>query len=173
MSVDEAQKRVEQLYRCYLNALYATGYFRQVHLNTTRYAQHFDFSIGVGTAVSGGSGLSILADQRLAWLCAALTSTSVILSVAKANYNWAEKVKYTSDLTEKYGRLAGKYEILIDEINSKCKYDEKMDESFSLLRKEELDFSPQIFPDLNLEKQKEIQNRIKSSIDYKNWWRPT
>jgi hypothetical protein len=62
-------ERVKQLRDSYLNSVYAVDYYKESNDRTTQYARHFDFAIGLGAVTSGGSGLGILGDTRLAWLC--------------------------------------------------------------------------------------------------------
>jgi len=170
---EDSRGRVEQLYRSYLKCVYSTDYFKAVHHATSRFGTLFDFAIGLGAAVSGGSGLGILADPRFAWACGIITTVSIILTVAKTTYDWPGKLKFASDMVEKFGRLSGKYEILIDEIRYRRVFNQQYDETYRKLRDEEVTFSPALFPPMSIEKQREIQNAIKQRIDYKSWWRPS
>lgn len=163
-------ERVQQIHGSYLKSVYATDYFKEVHRQIMQFAKHFDFAIGLGAAVSGGSGLGILRDPRFAWVCAALTTMSVVLTIAKTSYDWPGKLKSSSDLVEKYGRLSGKYQILVEDMNYRKSFGDDFDSAYKKLRDEELGFSPSLYPSLSLEKQRQIQSAIKQRIDYRAWW---
>ncbi|OJX70439.1 hypothetical protein [Magnetospirillum sp. 64-120] len=166
------RKRVEQIYTTYLDAVYATDYFSEVHRATMTYGRFFDFAIGLGAAISGGSGLGILAHPSFAWLCAVITTLSIILTVAKSSYDWPGKMKMAAEMTEKYGTLSGKYQMLIEDINYVEQYSEKFEKIFQKLREEQALISTIPSPVLGEEKQREIQAAIKKRIPYKDWWRP-
>lgn len=166
------KERVAQIHVHCLNSVYATDYFKEVGRRVTRYAPHFDFAIGLGAALAGGSGLGILSNPNFAWLCGILTTASVILTVAKSSYNWPTRLNFASEMTEKYGRLSGKYLLLIDEMNYAKSFNDGFDKTYVALRNEELQFSPENYPDLSIDTQQKIQAAIKRRVPYPNWWTP-
>lgn len=167
------RRRVEQIYAAYLDALYAADYFSEVHRSTTAYGRLFDFAIGLGAAISGGSGLGILANPNFAWVCGTITTVSIILTAAKSAYDWPGKLKLAAQMTEKYGSLSGKYQMLIDDINYSEEFTDKFEQTFQKLRDEEASISSAPFPPLDQDKQRELQAAIKNRIHYQNWWRPS
>lgn len=166
------RERVRQIHHAYLDALYATEYFKAVHARTTRYARHFDFAIGLGAAVSGGSGLGILGDPAFAWACGVFTTVSFILTVAKAAYDWPGKLKSAAEMVEAYGRLSGRLLALVQDMNYRRSWQDEFDAAFVKLRDEEASFSADIYPPLPATVQAEIQAGIKRRVKYNEWWTP-
>lgn len=173
VATSSPKERVAQIHKRCLNSIFATDYFKEVGRRVTRYAPHFDFAIGLGAALAGGSGLGILSNPNFAWLCGLLTTASVILTVAKSSYNWPARLKLASEMTEKYGRLSGKYLLLVDEMNYAREFNEGFEKTYVALRNEELQFSQEDYPDLSIDTERKIQTAIKQRIPYSEWWRPT
>ena len=163
---------VEQVHKECLDALFARDYYKVFHATTTRYANVFDFAIALGSALSGGTGLGILANPAFGWLCGGITSLSVLLSIAKGVYNWPGKTKFAIERVQFYGSLYGKYQALVDDMNAAREWNDKFASQREALRVSANSGTADAFGDLSMDKQRAIQQGIKARIKYKEWWKP-
>ena len=116
--------------------------------------------------------MGILADPRFAWLCGFITTASIVLTVAKTTFDWPGRLKYATEMVEKYGRISGKYQLLIEDLNYRQVFNAELDDAFKKLREEELDFARDDYPKLKVELQEAIQDAIRKRINYGKWWKP-
>jgi hypothetical protein len=166
-------RRVKQVHECFLNAQFRHDYYSKEQSTVQQRMAHTDFAIGLGGALSGGSGLGILAVPQMAWACGALTTISTILAIAKASYNWPERLKRSTDLATHYDLLASDYMRLIDDLNVAQVWDSQSEARHSQLRLR-FDKPPTDYPfrTPSVKELREIQNAIKNRIKYKEWWKP-
>ncbi|MBR0801895.1 hypothetical protein JQ615_41960 [Bradyrhizobium jicamae] len=170
VQVDPNVEVINQTYRECLNALYERDYYQIAHSNTIQYARIFDYAIGLGSAVSGGSGLGILADPKFAWLCGTVTTVSVLLSVAKGVWDWPGKANFALQRVQFYQKLYSNYQRLVDDVNAAKKWTEEFAEKRNKLRDGATPEQPDPNPELNLATKRRIQNDIKSRLKYTSWW---
>jgi hypothetical protein len=161
---------VNQAYREGLGALFSRDYYKAVYSKTIQYSKVFDYSIGLGSAMSGGSGLGILANPNFAWVCAILTTISVLLSVAKGVWDWPGKAKFALERVQFYDECYSGYQSLIDDINVAKEWTLEIAKRRIDLRQKNTSSTPDPYPELSKKAQREIQNSIKSRINYTSWW---
>lgn len=162
--------RVNQVYREYLNAVFHKDYYRKRHEETVGYARHLDFLISLGTGIGGGTGLGILADPRFAWLCGIFTAISLVLSIAKATYNWPGKLDQSMKMVELYSRLSLRYRQLVEDIRYKRDWNDDFEKRFAELRRENEEIGPYDYPHWDDKKLRAVQEKVKARIKYENWW---
>lgn len=170
MAAAPAPPQVKQLHRECLEAFFREDYYKRLHANTVRYAKIFDFSIALGSAASGGSGLGILADPRFGWLCGLVTTASVLLSVAKGVWGWDAKTKFALERVQFYSDLDSKYMALVDDLNAAGAWSAEFEARRIQLRERSSPTTPDPYPELSKQKQDEIQAAIKDKVQYKTWW---
>jgi hypothetical protein len=162
-------QRVNQVYRAYLNAIYELEYYRADQERTMTWSRRWDFIIGLSAAISGGSGIGVLADPRLAWLCGVIATGSVILTVGKSVYDWPGRLKVDTERINDYSRLRYDYQYLKDDVESNRVWSNQLENRFLELRKrEQLPETP--YKRLNIKIRRAIQNGVKARYDYKRWW---
>ena len=172
LSTRQVRQRLRQIYIAYLDLTFHVDCYRELHSRTLKHTQFFDFAIGVGATTSGGSGLGILANPQFAWLCGALTSLSVILSVGKVAYDWPNRIKKSLELAEFYGVYAQHYRHLIDDINYRQNWNDQFNERHIKMRSEIAKAPTYPYRHLSEDEMRKIQKAIKKRINPKEWWRP-
>ena len=161
---------INQMYRECLAALFGRDYYQKLYNNTIWYSRVFDYSIGLGSAMSGGTGLGILANPNLAWLCGIITTASVLLSIAKGVWDWPGKTKFAMDRVQFYEKLYFDYKALVDDVNAAFEWNADFKARRESLRANSLPKPPDPYPELDEETKRVIQNAIKNRLDYKKWW---
>jgi hypothetical protein len=161
---------VNQTYRECLNAVYERDYYQALHSRTIQYARVYDYSIGLGSAVSGGSGLGILADPKFAWLCGIVTTVSVLLSIAKGVWDWPGKTKFALERVQFYDRLYSGYRRLVDDINAAKQWNADFAKRRNDLRDGSTPGTPDPYPQLRESVRRIIQDSIKKRMNYTSWW---
>lgn len=169
-SPPDGAERANQLYRAYLNCAFDEEYYRGRHKETLSYSNNFDMSIGLGAALSGGSGLGILADPAFAWVCGIITSGSVIASVAKASYKIDTRAQAAMDRVVFYGGLRAKLYDLIQDVQASCAWSPSFEGRFLDLREKISNFAPYPFSHWDADKLRGVQEIIKARTDYESWW---
>src|SRR5262245_35130657 len=109
---------VNQTYRECLDVLFERDYYQTLYEKTIRRSRVFDYSIGLGSAMSGGTGLGILADPNFAWVCGPVTTISVLLSIAKGIWDWPGQTKFTLERVQFYETLYQGYKSLVDDLDA-------------------------------------------------------
>jgi hypothetical protein len=166
----EIPPQVTQLHNECLNAMFREGYYKKLHASTVRYAKIFDFSIALGSAASGGTGLGILADPRFGWICGVVTTISVLLSVAKGVWGWDAKTKFALERVQFYSDLGSKYMALVDDVNAAAAWNPEFQARRAALRANGAPTTPDSYPELSKQTQQEVQDAIKASVPYTTWW---
>lgn len=161
---------VNQAYRECLDALYERDYYQELYNRTIRYARIFDYSIGLGSAMSGGTGLGILADAKFAWVCAVLTTVSVLLSIAKGIWDWPGKTKFALERVQFYGGVYSGYRYLIDDVNVAKQWNADFAKRRNDLRQNSTASTPDPYSQLSENARRSIQDAIKKRVSYTNWW---
>lgn len=161
---------INQMYRECLAALFKRDYYQEMYNKTIRYAKVFDYSIGLGSAASGGTGLGILANPQFGWLCAAMTTVSVFLSIAKGVWDWSGKSKFALDRTYFYSKLYTGYSSLVDDVNANREWNKSFSDRRDALRTASHPDAPDPYPELDVQVRRQIQDGIKSKVDYRKWW---
>src|ERR1700761_1591719 len=118
-SAGDESVRVNQIYRASLDSVYSVEFYSTLQVTTLRWVRWLDFVIGLAAAIAGGSGLGILKDPRLAWLCGCVTAASIILTVAKGVWNWPHRIQTISDRMKSYGALSARYKTVVEDIQYK------------------------------------------------------
>lgn len=162
--------RVNSAYRMYLTGHFEEAYYRKRydHLITT--SQHFDFVIALGAALSGGTGLGILADARFAWVCGVVTAASVLIAAFKGGYKWPEKLKVTLEILSTLSKLNAQASNLVDDIQHRKTWNDDFEARYKKLRDEYAAVPVYPFPHWSDEKLREIQNDIKNRKEYRKFW---
>ncbi len=168
---EQVSVRVNQVYRNYLNSLFWGEYYTAHHEAALKHARIFDFFIALGTLIAGGSGLGILAEPNLAWVCGLVTTIALVLSGLKTAYNWSNRIKVSSEKVAAYGGLSSEYHSLIEDINFRMAWTGDFENRFKRLR-EQTGKIPKSFDfgHLDTVRQRQIQNGIKDRIPYTKWW---
>jgi hypothetical protein len=161
---------VNQMYRECLVAAFKREYYQNLYNKTIRYAKVFDYSIGLGSAASGGTGLGILADARFGWICAIMTTVSVFLSVAKGVWDWSGKSKFALERAHFYGKLYAGYRALVDDVNAAQQWNDPFADRRNALRNGSTPDIPDPYPELREKVKRRVQERVKGQIDYRKWW---
>jgi hypothetical protein len=161
---------VNQVYRECLTAVYERDYYQALHGRTIQYARVYDYSIGLGSAVSGGSGLGILADPKFAWICGIVTTVSVLLSIAKGVWDWPGKTKFALERVQFYERLYSGYRRLVDDINASKQWNTDFAKRRNDLRDGSTPSTPDPNPQLSESVRRTIQDGIKKRMNYTSWW---
>ena len=161
---------VNQLYRERLGLLYERDYYLELYKRTIRYARVFDYSIGLGSAMSGGTGLGILADPKFAWICGIITTISILLSIAKGIWDWPGKTKFALDRIQFYDAAHSGYKSLTDDVNAAQQWNADFASRRNTLRQSSAPTTPDPYPQLSLKKKRSIQNAIKERVSYNTWW---
>jgi hypothetical protein len=169
---DSPAVRVKQIHYAYLDSVYEEDYYKAVHSEAVSYGKHFDFLIGLGGALSGGSGLGILADSRIAWICGIITACSLVLTVAKSNYDWPKKVEGAVKNIDFHSKMARSYLNLIEDMNYQRQWTDRFNEQYENLRAQRANAPAQLLPLLGIGARRDIQNQIKDRINFKQWWIP-
>jgi hypothetical protein len=154
----------------YLNALFHENYYKRLHVRTVTYAKAFDFTIALGSAASGGTGLGILADPRFGWLCAIVTTVSVLLSVAKGVWGWDQKTKFALERVQFYSDLNSKYMMLVDDLNAARTWRPDFETRRNEIRQKAMPPTIDPYGELPEKMKLAIQTSIKQTIPYKEWW---
>jgi hypothetical protein len=164
--------RVRQFYANYLDSIYYIDYYREMNNKISEYTKHMDFLIALGGALSGGSGLGILASQWMAIPCGIVTGASIILSAAEKSYDWPGKSKKVFDYMQKYSVLYTEYRNLFEDVQASRLWNSEFERRF-LASRERLDDIPlDEFPSLNLSIRERIQQEIEVRENPKSWWKP-
>jgi hypothetical protein len=163
--------RIAQIHRSYLDTEYRVDYYAFVRDRTSRFAKHLDFAIGMGALGSGGSGLGILGDPQFAWLCGILTTLSLILAVAKSNYDWPGRISKATELLEYFRSIATQYRNLIDDLNYRKTLSAEFETLHLKLRSDSLNAPADPYPSLSNKKQQKIQESTNSRINRAEWWK--
>jgi|SRR3954451_18602163 hypothetical protein len=161
---------VNQMYREYLNAQFQKGYYQELYGRTIKYSRVFDYSIGLGSAMSGGSGLGILASPNFAWICAGMTTVSVLLSIAKGVWDWPAKSKFGLDRVQFYDNLCAGYRSLVDDVNAQQDWTDEFARRRNGLRANSTPGAPDPYPQLSEKTKRSVQNGVKARIPYQSWW---
>jgi hypothetical protein len=159
-----------QMYRECLGALFERDYFHELYNRTIKYSRFFDYSIGLGSALSGGTGLGILANPSLAWLCGVVTTVSVLLSIAKGIWDWPGKTKFALDRVQFYEKLYFGYKTLVDDVNVAMAWNADFDKTRNALRANSVPTPPDPYPELAVATKRAIQDAIKNRTGYTKWW---
>jgi hypothetical protein len=110
-------ERANQVYKAYLDAIYNLDLYRADQDRTLTWSRGWDYIIGLSAAISGGSGLGILADPRLAWLCGGITTASIFLTVAKGTYDWPGRLKFDTERISDYNKLRLEWQYLKEDLD--------------------------------------------------------
>jgi hypothetical protein len=161
---------INQTYRECLGALFQRDYYQELYSRTIRYSRIFDYSIGLGSAMSGGSGLGILADPKFAWVCGPVTTVSVLLSIAKGVWDWPGKTKFTLERVQFYDDIYSRYQQLVDDLNVAKQWTDEFKNRRDNLRQNNRPPTADPYPQLGEKVQRAIQNSIKQRIKYTTWW---
>ena len=161
---------VNQTYRECLKVLFQRDYYQAFYDRTIKYSRAFDYSIGLGSAMSGGTGLGILADPRFAWVCGIMTTVSVLLSIAKGVWDWPGQLKFGLDRVQFYSGLHARYESLVDDINVACQWTNDFEKRRNELRSESGLSVADPYPQLDMAAKRAIQDAIKARVPYTTWW---
>jgi hypothetical protein len=94
----------------------------------------------------------------------------VLLSIAKGIWDWPGQTKFALDRVQFYSKLYAGYKALVDDVNVASAWNADFDARRNALRANSLPTTPDPYPELNRKTQKDIQNAIKSRVDYKKWW---
>lgn len=172
-AVGQDSDRIKNIYAAYLTSIFRRDYYKSLRESVQKTCSHMDFAVGLGAATGGGTGLGILADPRFAWLCAGITTASTVLAVAKPAYHWAERLQHSIELEKYFDGVVSEYKSLVEEIQAARNVTEAVFARHVELQKRS-DHPPTQYQyrDLSHDKQREIQNRIKSRVPYKSWWLP-
>jgi hypothetical protein len=161
---------VNQMYKECLVIAFRREYYQELYNRTIKYSKVFDYSIGLGSAASGGTGLGILADPRFGWVCALMTTVSVFLSVAKGVWDWSGKSKFALDRAHFYGKLYADYKALVDDVDAARQWSQSFAERRNALRSASTPEAPDPYPELSEKVKRKVQERVKTRIDYRRWW---
>lgn len=161
--------RINQIYRAYLDRRFDLEHYICIQRETLQWARYWDFIIGFAAAISGGSGLGILADKKFAYLCALITTAAIILTVAKAVWDWPGKLKAINDRIVALSELAGRYKILVDDLQYRQALLPELNATFDKIRADDVKVIQDGFA-LSIKKQRDIQDRLKAQVKYKEWW---
>lgn len=161
---------VNQTYREFLDVLYNRDYYKALYNRTIRYSRIFDYAIGLGSAMSGGTGLGILADPSFAWICGPVTTISVLLSIAKGIWDWPGKTKFALERVQFYELACANYRSLVDDVNAAGQWNTDFANRRNEHRKNSSPATPDPYPQLSTNVQRSIQDAIKNRIKYKSWW---
>jgi hypothetical protein len=161
---------INQTYREGLGARFDRDYYQTVYSSTIGYSRVFDYSIGLGSAVSGGSGLGILANPNFAWICGIVTTASVLLSVAKGVWDWPGKSKFALERVQFFDSVWSNYETLINDLNAEKAWNSDFAKRRNELRKNSKPSNADPYPLLSESARRSIQNRVKDQVAYKSWW---
>jgi hypothetical protein len=174
ISAGDARERVEQIYHTYLDCEYEVEYYGSIHARTVRYSRHFDFVIGLGAAISGGSGvIGAIQNSALgAWACGILTVATVILTAAKASYNWPAQVEMALYNLEFFRQMVRSYRLLVEDMRYAKRWETKFDQRHEKLRDDLTKRPKDTLPSLSDDERRAIQDGIKHRIQYKTWWKP-
>jgi hypothetical protein len=164
--------RVKQTYDEYLDALYAIEYYKRVYKDVRSYSRHFDFIISLSGALSGGSGLGILASPWMAIPCSIITAAAVIFTVARQTYDWPARAAFAVDMIEKNGTLSGKLKNFVQDIQVTRAWNTEFDKRFDEIRSEVSNLPADKFPELSLTVRSSIQNEIIERECPQTWWKP-
>lgn len=171
MQQPDISTRIIQIHHTYLDTEYKVDYYAFVRDRTSRYAKHLDFAIGMGALGSGGSGLGILGDQKFAWLCGILTTVSIVVAVAKSNYDWPGRISKATELMEYFRGIATQYRHLIDDLNYHKTLNPDFETLHLKLRSNSLNAPPDPYPSLSEKHRRAIQEATNSRIDRSGWWK--
>ena len=171
--MDEVSERINQLYRAYLLTSFEEEYYRERHSTSLETSNHFDLIVGLGAALSGGSGLGILANPAFAWVCGTLTSASVLAAVVKQSYRLDEKARASLERVALYGGARIEYLSLVQDVQAKKQWNEEFETRFSEMRSRFAKYSPFPYSHWDEERLRAIQNKIKNREDYEKWWKFT
>jgi hypothetical protein len=171
-SVPSPKLRVKQAYDTYLDSLYDIECYKRVYNDTEKYGRHFEFVIALSGALSGGSGLGILASSWMAIPCSILTAIALILSVAKQTYAWPKRASFAVDMIERNGRIAGKLKDLVQDIQAFQNWNAEFQKRFDAVRSEINTLPAYIGPELNVQIRSSIQDEIINSERPEMWWKP-
>lgn len=165
---------VEQVHVAYLDTLYVLEYFRTLRAGTRWWSRHLDLLIALGTASGGATGfVGIVAKTpELAWLCGPLTLVGGGLSIARSTYGWGKEIEAATAVIKNYGQLSTEYRFLVDDLNTRRKWDAAMSKRAGELRQRRLRVMPDDFPDLPAATRQAIQARVRASVDRASWWTP-
>src|SRR5262249_12897013 len=149
-------------------ARFKRDYYQKMYENTITYAKVFDYSIGLGSGISGGSGLGILADPKFAWICGPITTVSVLLSIAKGVWDWPGKSKFALDRIQFYSSLYDGYQSLVDDIQVALDWKvPEFQDRRTALKNKSTPPTPDPYKQLSRKTQEAIQDKI---TGYKTWW---
>ena len=162
--------RVNQVYRGYLNTIFAIDCYLERHGRLAATSKHLDFLIAAGTAASGGSGLGILVSPAFAWVCASLTAISTVGAIAKSSYDWAGCLRTYLERLQFLAPIRQRYRNLIEDIQASKSWNASFENRYTELRDALLTMSVDSCSALPIKTRRKIQNEIKAREAYKTWW---
>jgi hypothetical protein len=165
------KQRIKQVYTGYLNSIYDVEYYKRQHVDIARYSQHYEFVIALGGALSGGTGLGILASPWMAAPCGVITAASLIFTVAKQTYDWPGRMQFAVNMIDEYGRLSGKFRSLVEDIWTREDWTDEFEKTFIALREEATALPQDIYPQLKADVRNEIQSAIVARENPASWWK--
>lgn len=163
---------VDILYKEYLNSLYSKEYSNIIVEKISGRIKHSDFGITLGTAISGGTGLGILADPRFAVACGSVSALSVILSTIKAAYQWPDKYKQAIEMAQHYSGICARYRPLVHKLNREKKWSNSIGAAFKEIDEDNSKYVPLDYIKLPDERRQRIQQEIREREKPQTWWRP-
>lgn len=168
----DAGVRVNQVYRTYLDCVYEQDYYWTIYQRTIRYAKRFDFIIALGAATTGASGVVGTIQQSTvgAWVCGILAIATIVLTAAKAAYDWPTQVETALKSSEFYRQMGAKYNALVADVQYLKRWAPDFEARLQPLADELKAREVAALPTLPDAKRREIQNAIKHRIRYKKWW---
>jgi hypothetical protein len=162
--------RVNQVYRMYLDLLWAIECYRVRYQRILRFTSHLDFAIAISGAVAGGSGVGVLKDPRLAWMSGAAALLSVFLTAAKTAYHWPDKLRHVLDQMIQYEGVKDGFAQLVQDIEYKRAFPKAFEERFAKLRALEAKITIESNEILAEKEQFTVMDRIKRREGYEAWW---
>ena len=162
--------RINQVYRGYLNTIFAMDCYHERHVRLAERSKHLDFLIAAGTAMTGGSGLGILAAPEFAWACGSLTVISTLGGIVKSSYGWAGRLQIYHERLKILAPISLRYKSLIEDIQASESWNSGFESRYAKLRDDLKAMPVDAFKELPIKTKREIQNAIKDRESYKTWW---
>lgn len=170
MNKPNSKVRANQLYRRYLNSRYDEEYYKLHHGEIIRKTKVFDFWIGLGTFVTGGTGLGILADPAFAYVCGVLTTASVIASVYKHSMRLDQEAKDCLERMAFFATQRANWERLVEDLQSERDWSTDIETRYQKVVASSTGMPPFAHSLMKLEKQRELQDQIKAKVNYEKFW---
>ena len=97
---------------------------------------------------------------RFAWLCAIITTASLILSAARSIYDWSGKLRNSMEQIEAYSKLSARYLQLVEDIRYRRAWNDDFEKRFRQLREENVEIRsrPYSYPHWGQDRLRKIQN---------------